>query len=90
MAALLIVLVLTLWALWWTWPKPTPERAVVAVVPDQERTVVVMDLPAHSRARQRLWRRSGAPALTEDDLITFGLQLEATDDVVGELLSASS
>jgi len=29
----------------------------------------------------------GAPALTEDDVITFGLALEATNDVVEELLA---
>jgi len=36
---------------------------------------------------QRCAGQQDAPALTEDDVIAFGLVLEATDDVVEELLA---
>jgi hypothetical protein len=35
------------------------------------------------------WRSLGRPVLTEDDVIRFGLALEASDDVMSDVLADS-
>jgi hypothetical protein len=100
MAALLVMLVLVVWALWWTWPEPEEERLRLTELPARagppsarSPVVIELDLLVHSErpSSPPLPRRRGSgPRLTEDDLIAFGLALEASDDVVGELLEPST
>jgi hypothetical protein len=93
MAALCVIVILVLWAVWSVWPGPAVERPApisadrsVAEPPYALVETGVLtsrtDLGrVHLRPRAR-----GLRALTEDDLIAFGLALEASEDVVDVLL----
>jgi hypothetical protein len=66
---------------------PAVSRAVRPVADRPHVEVVRPDLRAHARPevlRQRTWTCEER-VLTEDDLIAFGLALEAVDDVVSAL-----
>jgi hypothetical protein len=95
MAALCVIVLLVLWAVWSVWPGP----AVGRPAPDSgDRSAAeppyalvgtgVGRLPSPTglgRAHPKP-RGCGLRALTEDDLIAFGLALEASEDVVDVLL----
>jgi hypothetical protein len=100
MLALMVMLILLVWATWSTWPSPETQR-----LPSRDRDaadlsgvvarpsiaeVLVLGSPAARVARVRSSARcDGRPVLTEDDLIAFGLALEASDDILSELVGRS-
>lgn len=66
---------------------PPEVRATYCPAP---RHLAPWPVASSTRPAMRRLRFPGVPRLTEDDLIAFGLALEAADDVVGELLDRSS
>jgi hypothetical protein len=95
MVALMVMLVLLGWAIWCTWPTArttSPDRSLAGLVPRPvlaEVLVLSPSSPGIARVRSSSCF-AGRPALDEDDLIAFGLALEAADDVVGELVGPAA
>jgi hypothetical protein len=97
MLALMVMLVLLVWAIWCTWPpagEPAPShvRSSAGSVPRPVLAEVLVfgsASPEIARVRPTV-RFVGRPVLDEDDLIAFGLALEAADDVVGELVDPAA
>jgi hypothetical protein len=91
----LAAVLLLVWLLWLTWPRPVSSSAA-----GQDAAHVLVGAGGPARDLRWIWgdpaaaprrvRFPGRPALTEDDLIAFGLALERSDDGVAELLDGQS
>jgi len=84
MAIVTALVLLAALGLWQLHRRYAPRRR--QVIPPSSRPVRSAQRdPVVASAQRHVGQ--GAPALTEDDVITFGLALEATNDVVEKLLA---
>jgi hypothetical protein len=91
----LVVLVLLLTWVWWTTRSVLAADRSARATPTPLEAMVMASMPARPPLR---WAgpavlpssgaQRGLPALTEDDLIAFGLALESAEDALAELAGA--
>lgn len=94
MAVLLALLVLS-WCVWAAWParpgsrppsQPQPRERGILLAPGTRMPAPVRPVPQEPATGRPHQTSAVAQRLTEDDLIAFGLALESSQDVLGELV----